>query len=264
MKWIILVITVLLLPTIQAKETFYKVIAKPSLNVRSSSSMQSKILGKVTYADIVAVNNIAANSTTTVAGKIGKWVNIRYLADKKEYSGFVFDAFLEKSTQTQLLHNTANTIQKDDCTFEANIFNKQWINENPVLKQKPYMWDAKKRQFGILLAPDRILNISGGGCHDMGEVHVLSIINAADIARNHDWYLKNLKKLAYYLLQSEQIQGSKLASTLNKQIDALSISAKEIEDGKPFDVSASPYYSYGLGIRDYGTVVEFQIDWYIN
>jgi hypothetical protein len=37
MKWIILVITVLLLPMVQAKEAFYKVIAKPSLNVRSSS-----------------------------------------------------------------------------------------------------------------------------------------------------------------------------------------------------------------------------------
>jgi hypothetical protein len=73
-----------------------------------------------------------------------------------------------------------------------------------------------------------------------------------------------LKKLAYYLLQSEQTQGSKLASTLNKHIDALSIFAKEIEEGKPFYVAASPYHSYGLGIRDYGTVVEFQIDWYIN
>ena len=266
MKWIVFIVTVLLLSSLQAKEAFYKIIAKPSLNVRLSPDMESKILAKVMYADIVVVSNSASSSEVrTVAGKTGQWVKIRYLSDdQKEHSGFVFNAFLEKSTQTQLRHSPANNIRKDDCVFEADIFNEKWINDNPVLKQKPYMWDAKTRQFGILLAPNRMLNISGGGCYSTGEVHTLSIVNATEIERSHDWYLNNLKKLAYYLLQSESIQGSKLASTLNKQIDDLKISAKEIEGGEPLWVAASPFYSYGLGIKDYGTVVEFQIDWYIN
>lgn len=265
MKWIILIATLLVSPMTQAKEDFYKVTAKPTLNVRSSSSMQSKVVGKVSHADIVAISNAVSSTTSTiVAGKTGKWVEIRYLADKKEQTGFVFDAFLEKSTQTQLVQNTAKPIQKEECTFNTDIFNEQWIDDNPTLKQKDYLWDAKKHQFGILLAPDRFLNITGGGCHHTGETHTLTLVNATQRQRSQGWYQTNLRELAHYLLQSTSTQGSKLASTLIKQIDELKFSAKEVEEGVPLLRSATPFESYGLAIRDYGTVVEFQIDWYIN
>lgn len=264
MRWIIFALTLLLVSTLQAKDTFYKVIAKPHLNVRSASNMEAKILGKITYSDIVAIIDSTSTSSAIVAGKTGKWVKIRYLSDKQENTGFVFDAFLEKSTQTQISQNTNNKTQDEQCIFNVDIFNEKWIDDNPILKQKPHMWDAEVRQFGILLAPNRVLNISGGGCSHTGEVHTMNIVNAELIKRSRDWYRKNLKKLAYYLLQSESTQGSKLASTLNKQIDDLKIAAKKIENGEPLLIAASPFESYGLAIRDYGTVVEFQIDWYVN
>ena len=179
-------------------------------------------------------------------------------------TGFVFDAFLEKSTQTQLVQQSPKTLQKEECTFNTDSFNEQWIDDNPTLKQKNYLWDTKKRQFGILLAPDRFLNISGGGCHHTGETHILTLVNATQIERSHGWYLINLKELAYYLLQSTSTQGSKLASTLIPQISALKFSAKKVEEGEPVLMTATPFESYGLAIRDHGSVVEFQIDWYIN
>lgn len=156
------------------------------------------------------------------------------------------------------------TFAKEECVFNPDIFNEQWIDDNPVLKKKPYMWDAKNHQFGILLAPDRFLNITGGGCDHTGETHILTLVNATQKERSRGWYQINLRELAYYLLQSTSTQGSKLSSTLIEQIDGLKFSAKEVEEGEPLLRTAMPFESYGLAIRDYGAVVEFQIDWYIN
>mgnify|MGYP000318391775 CR=1 FL=1 len=159
---------------------------------------------------------------------------------------------------------TAKVTTEEECTFNPNIFNEKWIEDNDWLKEKRYVWDVKKRQFGVLLATDQFLNITGGGCHHTGETFILTLVNTAENERSLGWYQINLKTLAYHLLQSKSTQGSKLASTLIDQIDELKFSVKEVEAGEPMVRTATPFESYGLAIRDHGSVVEFQIDWYIN
>ena len=159
---------------------------------------------------------------------------------------------------------TAKVAPEEECTFNPDVFNEKWIGENDWLKEKRYVWDAKKRQFGILLATDQFLNITGGGCHHTGETFILTLVNATETERSLGWYQINLKALAYHHLQSKSTQGSTLASTLIEQIDELKFSDKEVAAGKPMVRAATPFESYGLAIRDHGSVVEFQIDWYIN
>lgn len=155
-------------------------------------------------------------------------------------------------------------IQAEECTFNTELFNEGWIDDNPILKEEKYSWNAEKRQFGILLAPDRFLNITGGGCHHTGETYLLSVVNATQIERSHGWYLISLRELAFYVLRSKSAKGSTLATTLIKQIDGLKFSADEVKEGKHLSRAATPFESYGLEIRDYGDVIQFQIDWYIN
>jgi uncharacterized protein YgiM (DUF1202 family) len=78
----------------------YKVMGEPHLNVRSSPSSQSRIIGKVEYGETVKSISIASN-ITTVSGKRGKWVKIRY---SNKGTGYVFDAFLREITTENSLY----------------------------------------------------------------------------------------------------------------------------------------------------------------
>ena len=153
---------------------------------------------------------------------------------------------------------------EEECIFDPDIFNEKWIEDNDWLKDEPYVWDAKKRQFGVLLETDQFLNITGGGCNHTGETFILTLVNATENERSLGWYKINLKAVAHHLLQSKSTQGSKLASTLIKQIEGLKFSVEEVKEGDSMVRTATPFESYGLAIRDHGSVVEFQIDWYIN
>lgn len=145
------------------------------------------------------------------------------------------------------------SMAEEACIFDDNAFNKDWINKRPALK-KHYVWDADKREFGIVLNANTFINVSGGGCDHYGESYRMFVVNAAEIPRTTAWYKQQL------LLLSKLVYNERQHKDFQQELSAVKIPLATIKSGEMFFYESSP----SISINDKPSVVEFEISWFIN
>jgi len=112
------IILFLITTAVHGSTSLYTVNAQPHLNVRSSASVHSKIVGKVTYGQAVRVRDVVSE-IESISGKRGRWVKIQYNTDS---FGYVFDAFLKKpsrNTYSFKMYQTGNSEYRAGNYYQA-------------------------------------------------------------------------------------------------------------------------------------------------